>query len=299
MNVIKKPKKVGHRKIKLLGGLRLIKPDPRNFKLGNVFTLPKLEELPKSFEIKTPESWNQGNTDYCAAYGTDLMSFVQEEDTDEPDHRWTFAVAKMIEGGPEEWGLSPISALKAITKYGYVTKKETNDVNFNNSTDERYIENWPKSLFETAAKRKKKSYFQITGQYDNFDNIRASMYLFKDKKQLASLGVLWGWPISDKVMDEPSENGFGHFLVIKGFQEDELKANVYSLIQNSYGLSVGFQGTHLFSRKVINESVKKWGSYMLVDLPREQAEVANAHKIKWQWLAKLLSFFLKPNESKG
>ena len=55
-------------------GLRKLPPDTRDFKLGNVFDLPKLEELPSEFILGEPIIHNQGNTDFCTAYATCGMS---------------------------------------------------------------------------------------------------------------------------------------------------------------------------------------------------------------------------------
>ena len=187
-------------------GLKKLPKDRRDFKLSAIIQLPKLEELPEEFELPVKYIKNQLDSDYCTGMATCGISELQEGVELSPE--WAFAISKMISGDPDSWGLGVIDGLKAITKYGYVTKEETKDITFKKFGDHRYIENWPKELFEKAAKRKKSSYFQITGPYDHTDNIRASIYLFKDKKQLASLGVVWGWSPYDKIMEEVFEKGF-------------------------------------------------------------------------------------------
>ena len=131
---------------------------------------------------------------------------------------------------------------------------------------------------------KKKTFFKVTGPYDAFDNLRAS--IFKNKS-MALMGLIWGWPLDEIFMEEPATRGNGHAVAAIGYAtEDE---EPYLVIQNSYGINAGAGGKHYLSRKVVNDAVEKYSAFMFLDLCRPQAQFLNAHKLgtKWLWLANI------------
>ena len=168
--------------IKIKGGLKPTKKDNRDFQLGKIITLPKLSELPKEFELEPLSIKDQGDTDFCTAFATCGMRELQEKKELNP--YWSFAVSKIISGDPEEWGQDIRTALKSHIKYGAIEEKGVEYWRKEDHQGEpiekiaRYIENYPKELFEKAKKHLAQSFFLVTGHYDHFDNIRASILVF-------------------------------------------------------------------------------------------------------------------------
>lgn len=247
--------------IKFTGGLRKTTTDNRDFKLGSIFGLPGLSELPPTFEYEVPEIRNQGDTDFCSAFSTCYASEIQEGNNIEPSY--SFALSKLISGDVNGWGQDIRSALKAHVKYGALCKQdspyslENKDAQFL-----RDIKNWP-NLFDKAKINQKQSFFKVTGQYDHFDNIRASMWKFKDDKRAVVFGSVWSWPITQTFMDKYGTDGFGHMMCITGWNDKGL------IITNSIGQSNPKQ---TFTREVINQAVDEYGAYMFIDIPHNKAQ---------------------------
>jgi len=255
-----------------IDGLILKKPDIRNFKLGSVFTLPKLKDLPREFCLPKRPIKNQGNSDKCTAYASCLASELQEGVELNPD--FTFAVGKDIEGNPDSWGCDIESMLKAHTKVGAI---ETKDIPLNfvpNSTEARYLKNWSTDLMEKAYLNKKETYFQVKGEYDAFDDIRASIFKFK---QAVIMGVVWSWG-NKAYIDEIDDDGGGHCIHAIGWKVKNGKE--YLIVPNSYGEGFGDEGYNYISREVVNHYVDMYGAYILVDMEREDAEWYINNKIK-------------------
>ena len=271
------------KKLKLVGGLRLLPKDERDFQLGNIVKLPKLEDLPESYLVETLGVNKQDSSDFCAAFATCTASETQEGIELEPTY--TFALSKELSGDPDDWGQDLRTMCKSHTKIGAIEKKDSPYNLSNKDTDFlRRIENWPPELKNKAAIHRKQSYFKITGPYSHFDNIRASLFYYKTP---IVIGVIWSWPLEDVFMEDFKEEGFGHAVTVCGWIKVEEKT--YLIIQNSYGASVGRQGFHYFSRKIIDAMIDKFGAFCFIDLPRETAETMNKWKIKWRWLAAILA----------
>ncbi|MEK7578266.1 MAG: C1 family peptidase [Patescibacteria group bacterium] len=148
-------------------------------------------------------------------------------------------------------------------------------------------ENWPIELDRKAAIHLKQTYFKIVGPYDDFDNIRATMYKFRDKKQGVIIGVKWGWPLSQKILDTVPLDGFGHALAVIGWRT--INGILYLKIQNSGDKTAGENGYHYVSREVINNFVGKYGAFTFVDVPRETVEYHLTYGVKlhWPWWKKI------------
>lgn len=248
-------------------GLLELPEDARDFALGAVFWLPELDTLPESHYSSAPlHVKDQGMSDFCTQYALCAASEWQENVQLEPSY--TFAVAKDIQGDLDGYGCDLRSACKAQTSVGAIEVTESPyNITTKDATFLRNLECWPVDLKVKAAKHKKKSYFRITGPYDAFDNIRASIWLFRDKKQLPVIGVLWTWPSSQVKLDKPgSRNGGGHAILVRGWEGD------YLVLQNSYGVRAGDHGTHLMHRDLVNGFVERWGAFVLVDMDQEEAK---------------------------
>lgn len=143
---------------KIKGGLLPLKPDIRDFRFGKIFKPIDLAKIPNDFIIGRTNIEDQGYNDFCSAYATTSASELQENVELNPF--WSFAVSKMISGNPKEWGQNLRTAMKVHIKYGAIKKS---DFNRGEMTEEdlRYIEKYPKELFEKAKEHKKKSYFRV------------------------------------------------------------------------------------------------------------------------------------------
>jgi len=264
-------------------GLRELKEDPRDFQLGALFSLPKLEDLPESFELETRAIKNQGGSDFCSAYASCGMSELQEGVDLYPEY--SFALSKAISGDPDAWGQTMRDAMKAHTKYGALEDSKVSDkIRLADSSEHRSLENFPEEYEQEALKHKKKSYFKVTGPYDSFDNIRASIWKFRESKQAVATGVIFSWSVNDYILTGAEKNGFGHMMFITGYNEDGL------IVVNSYGKEAGKEGKHLMSRSVINTFADRFGIMMLVDMSPEEAKTLLNRK-EWalaSWLGKLL-----------
>jgi len=250
-------------------GLRETPKDSRDFKLGASFRLPDLEDLPKNFVFEQISVKDQKSTDFCSAFMTTYMSEIQEDIELSPE--WSFAVSKMISGDVDGWGQNLRDAMKVHTQYGALPK-DVAPFSLENKTDEflRNIQSWPKQLFEKAKAHKKKSYFKVEGRYDAFDDIRASIWLFREKKQSVGLGVMWGWG-NDPIIPKEDFDGFGHAVACIGWKD--INGEPYLVIHNSYGKTAGDNGGFYFPREIINKNVARFGAYMFVDMDPKDAKM--------------------------
>ena len=281
-------------------GLHPLPKDDRDLQLGSIFNLPDLSELPKEFIINLPKVKQQFNSDFCAAFSSCLISELQENVELCPE--WTFAVAKSISGNVDNYGTDLRSICKAHQKFGAI---ELNDSPYSlekgqSSDFLRRIENWPKDLFNKALVHRKQSYFSVTGPYDHFDNIRATMWKFKDEKCGVLFGVLWAWSLSDVLVNTVKNNGSGHALAQIGFSNYLFEGHEIPTIfvQNSFGTETGLNGRHYFTREVINAFVDKYGAFMFHDMPVDQARNAIKYNLRENddWIdvfVKKCFFFLK------
>jgi len=114
----------------------------------------------------------------------------------------------------------------------------------------------------------------VSGQYDHYDNIRASIWHFRAKKQGVVLGIKWQWPSIDVILRGMEDFGFGHMIAGIGWDHRGIK------LQNSAGVNAGENGFHYMPREEVNHFVEKYGAYMLVDMDREDAEHMIYHGIK-------------------
>lgn len=259
-------------------GLRELPKDNRDFPLGALFGVLPLDQLPEEFELTTPfPIKNQGNTDYCSAYASCGLSELQEQVELYPE--WSFACSKEISGNHDAWGQDLRSAVKAHTKYGGMPVEHTSE---GQNGDLRRLSSYPDEYLTIAQKHLKSSYFRVDGSYDSFDNIRAAIYKHRNDKQGVIIGVIWSWNTSDYVLKNPQDTGWGHAVYITGWNKEGL------IMVNSYGESAGKNGKHILTREVVNAFVPRFGAYMLVDMPADEAQDLIARR---EWV--LAGFFGK------
>jgi hypothetical protein len=275
-------------------GLQPLPQDSRDFQLGAIVTLPALKDLPERFAL-TGSIWvkDQGDSDFCTAYAYCGISQLQEGVRLCDD--FSFAASKWLSGNLESWGQDMRSAAKAHVKIGAIEESDRPDgftVEEKGSDFLRNIANWPEKLQRKAVKHRKKSFAAVidpSSDYDCFDQIRASIWKFRDKKQGVAIGVIWGWKKSQVYIDEIGTGQYGHAMYAIGWEGD------YLIVVNSHGKVTGRNGFHYFHRKVINHFAPMYGAFMLIDLEKDDAKYYIENGIKWDagWLRKLLQLFKK------
>lgn len=270
-------------------GLRETPEDLRDLETGALLRLPKLSELPDRFSLDTLGVKDQKDTDFCTAFATCTVSEMQEGVELSPEY--SFALSKALSGDPDEWGQDIRVALKAHTKVGAIKKKDA-PFSLENEPDSflRRIANWPGYLKEKAGEHRKKAFLKITGPYDHYDNIRATIWhfwmKFGEKRGIVS-GIKWQWGIDEFLLKGTSNDGFGHCIPYIGW---ELLRNEEGLVvQNSAGKSAGILGRHLASRDTVNHFVSRYGAYMMIDLSPEEVQwyLENKLKLTDNWLFRL------------
>lgn len=248
-------------------GLRELPPDSRDFVLGAAYPLPPLSELPAEFVLEPLSVKNQRDSDFCTAFATCGASELQEGVELEPSY--TFAISKEFSGDPEQWGQDLRTAAKTHVKVGALEKTESPySLDSRTASFLRVPQNWDQNLKSKALLHAKNSYMAVSGPYDPFDDIRASMWLFREQKRGVVLGVLWNYPVSEPEINEPAESGEGHAIYALGWVTRH--GEPYLVIQNSYGTEVGDKGRFYLSRKVVNKFAPLYGSYMFVDMTRAE-----------------------------
>lgn len=261
----------------LKGGLKERVKDDRDMPLGAVIRWPKLSDLPKEYWTIPLSIKNQnadGNDDFCGSCaGTGMIEPKEEVELFYP---FLFAAAKYESGEDvEEWGLSLKDVAKGLTKHGVPELKDVpQEVLDLTPSQRRDFKNYPDELKEKAKKHKQKTYFFVEDSpYDPYDEARAAIYYFREKKQQIILGVQFGWSLS-QVDLVGTPQGFGHAMWCAGWTERGL------VLINSAGKEAGEGGKHYISRESYNYFVKKFGHLMVVDIEREDAEYMLENKIK-------------------
>ena len=245
-------------------GLLPLPKDDRDFKLGAIISLPNIKDIPDTFDLGILPVKDQQESDFCTAYATCLASEFQEKTSLYAPY--SFALSKELSGDPEVWGQDLRTACKAHEKYGAITESEAPIMQ---SIDElRFSGNYPPYLKEKARIHKKQSYVSVTGQYESFDDIRASMWRYREQRKAVVFGVIWNWNLTDYILGEKEGSGFGHAICAVGWEKD------YLIIQNSYGVGAGKLGRHKLHQTAVNDFVENYGAYMFTDFPPEHGVVA-------------------------
>lgn len=260
-----------------VGGLKERIKDERDFALGAIIKWPKLSELPKEYwtePLSIKDQNKDGNDDFCGSCaGTGMIEPREESELYYP---YLFAVAKHESGEDvESWGLSLKDVGKALTKWGVPEMKDVPGAVLNlTPVQRRDFKNYPDSLKEKAKIHKQKTYFFVENSpYDAYDEARAAIHYFAEKKQKILLGVQFGWSLS-QVELTGTPKGFGHAMWATGWTEKGL------VLVNSVGKEAGEGGKHYISRESYNYFVQKYGHMMIVDLEREDADYMLDNKIK-------------------
>lgn len=272
-------------------GLQDTPEDPHDFPLGSLVRLPKLEELPEEFVLETISVKDQKDTDFCTAFASCLLSEMQEGVVLSPEYQ--FALSKNLSGGIDEWGQNIRAMLKSHTKAGALEQKDAPYSLENKDPDFlRRLANWPAELIQKIGFHKKKSFAKITGPYDHFDNIRATIWKFRNEKRGALSGLLWQWGLDEYELTGTNNEGQGHALPYIGWSRNGI------ISQNSAGKEAGILGRHNISKETINHFVERYGAYMMIDLSPDELRyyLENGIKLEDNWITairkSLFSFML-------
>lgn len=250
------------------GGL-LPKPyDPRTLVLGEIVKFPELSELPEEFSLEIPYISDQiadGNNDMCSAYATCAVSAIQEGLKERFHEPFSFAASKKITGYPDDWGQTQIGAWKGHVAYGAVEDKEIlpEDRSLSNS-DRRRFDLYSNEAKSKALRHLKKAYVRTKGPYDAYDNIRATIWMYRAQKRAVTIGVLFGWSLYVDVLDGISSGGFGHMMYVIGWDKKGL------IVVNSAGKSAGINGVHHMTRETIEYYVPIFDAYTTIDMTEEE-----------------------------
>lgn len=256
-------------------GLLPLPKDDRDFSFGGTFTLPKLSELPDEYEVETVRFMkDQNGTDMCSAYALSAVSEDQEDVALSPFY--TFAKIKEIMGGDlSEWGADLRSACKAATTYGFLEVRGVLPVPTSNDRDDIVNRDWSIEDRNFAGKKHaKKSYFNVDGHYDMFDNMRATMWKMQEEDRSIFTGITWrpSWDLKPGgvIKDyDKNESGYGHAIKIFGWKI--INGETFLMAQLSNGTLIGDGGIFYLSREIINTKCT-FGAYTFADLPREDVE---------------------------
>lgn len=273
-------------------GLRVLEKDERDFSVGAIFKLPKLSELPSEFVLSGYTVKNQLDTDFCSAFATTSASELQEGVELSPE--FSFAAGKSLSKDIESWGQDLRVACKAHTKIGTIEKTEAPFIVGMKDRDFLAdINNWER-LIPKAEKHKKQTFLRVTSEgNDAFDTIRQTIWKWRDEKRAVVIGILWNYNPKDTVLNEVKENGTGHAMLVIGWTKTNL------IVLGSGGVENGDRGIHYISREVINRWEPVFGSFMFVDMPREEVQwlVDNKLKSEDNWLVQILKIIWSLVES--
>lgn len=268
-------------------GLRPLPIDRRDFRLGAFVSYPKLSELPERFAL-TGRVWvkDQRDSDFCTQYAFCGASELQEDVRLVPEY--TFAWAKRLSGTVDEWGCDLREAAKAQVKVGAIEEQHRPEgftIEEKGADFLRRVENWPNDLARKALRHRKKSYFSVLGPYEAFDDIRAAIWKFRNKKQAVVSGVMWHWDEDEVDLTGVTENGSPHAILFVGWRGD------YLLGVNSKGRVAHENGYFYMHKDVINYWAPLYGAFMLTDIEKDDAKYHIERGIKWDWswLRKLLT----------
>jgi len=255
-------------------GLREQPIDERDLRFGAVVTLPPLETIPNNFTVgRTEVTVDQKNTDLCTAYATTQANEDQERVEFSPDFQ--FAMTKFIEGNPNSWGATIRDACASLVKYGSLPI-----VNAEFSWQKQgrgFIadwDNWPEALKQKAILYAKSSYALVSGPYDLFDNMRATLWANRNERRSIVTGLVWrnSWMVAkDGVIPNQGyeDNGTPHAIRIVGVKY--IHGEPYLIAPLTSGTRYGDNGVFYLPRVVVNkECSMKWGYYTFIDATPDQ-----------------------------
>lgn len=263
------------------GGLRILTEDTRDLKLGALYKQINIEEVPNlNFNVAAPmKIKDQGDTDYCSAYAVTSVSEDQEGVELLPEYQF-FKTKQLM--GDDEWGADLRTACKVPVKFGSLPLKGYEDKKGLTREEILNPKTWPTFCDFAASVYKKEVYLAITGRYDLFDNIRTTLWQFKDEHRSIVVGAEWHsqWTEAKKGMidTEHYTGGFGHAFKI--FGQAIFDGVPYLTAELSNGTEIGDGGIFFFPREVVNKEIAPYGAYMFKDISPERAKFYQEYGIR-------------------
>lgn len=262
------------------GGLLELEKDERDLTVGQLFSLPDLKDIPDEFDVSEPlVIKDQQADDFCFAFATSSISEDQEAVELSPFFQ-AYATKTIVQNNDKTWGADLRSAALSAVNVGSLESSLT-DVGI--TVDRDVVldpKTWSADQMANAETHKKASFAMVVGQYDHFDNIRATMWYFKDNKKSVLVGLTWcaEWLSANAgiidFMGQPiSGHAFKIFGVAKRFGQLFLKA------QLSSGTGVGEGGIFYISREVMN-SGKPFGAIVFTDYSKDTLQQHQDANIK-------------------
>lgn len=265
--------------------------DGRDFSFGAAYTLEKPKNLPEEYEIQTLGIKDQGQSNKCTAYAGEVASEAQEGLILNPD--WKYAQILKRLGKTKDTGSDLRTMCQSFVDDGSIANDEMDtSLKVRNPLDWR---TWPISYAQTAQMHRKKSFFDVEGPYDAFDNFRT---IIAKNKEIIVTGVRWrrNWLSSSMgngvIPPEEIGGGYLHALAITGWKQVEGEPRI--IAQNSWGKKMGDKGRFYYNREVFNREFT-FGGFTFVDISPQEAKyhLDNKLKVDHNWFRQFLSLMFK------
>lgn len=243
------------------GGLKIklkTKLDPRKFswkkKFGSIGELPNYD-----FDVIKPlETKNQEYSQICVA--ATVASACEAQFGIIIDELFQYAATKKIEGSLNFNGSDPLDGCKSATKIGCLDKKlapyDLLSPEYNN------LNKYKEELILNAGTRKQFSFYDVDGEKDRFDSIRASMLtsMYGNFRTPIMVGTHWrqSWIYAkDGIIttDDSKESFTDHEFLIIGQATKMINGKPTMCLKAhlSSGVNVGDKGCFYFPREIANK----------------------------------------------
>jgi hypothetical protein len=270
------------------------------YRVGALFTL-SLDGVPVKWKAPYPINWilNQGEfdvaNDECGGVsGSRTLSILNGYHVG-PHFLWMMARQS---GGDKatDMGVSNRDLADTMRKIGALRMEEEP---FSFKDGRGVIQDptkWPplQPLKQKAAEQLASSVIWVKAEQDldAFDAFRATITSLNKKyykDHAAVFGLRWAYPMSQYIMDKPSETGSGHDVAVIGWDGD------YAIIMQSYGTMAGNNGEQKLHRSIINMYAEKFGMFIPIDATRAEIDalIASGSKFDDPWRKNIVKRFVE------
>lgn len=245
-------------------GLKRLPKDSRDFSFHRNFGAVPLTTVPDYYVLPSTILDQNG---FNACTGFAAAADVETETGEPQDPFYYYAKEAVIAKNLSLDGYDMRTKMKVRSKFGSLPLAST-PAALKASKNFSLLANpasWPASLDTIAAKNKTGNFYAITGPYDVFDSIRSAMWLQRDLKRCADLGIMWmnEWDnaLRGIIQDGAVTPGGGHDIkcggwtdrYIAGDQAKFIDGKVRLAIQNSWSKKAGDDGWFYFTRQQVNK----------------------------------------------
>lgn len=265
----------------------------RRFSYAKYFGSPLPIDVPDFMVGKPIRIKNQGGDGTCVSFALSSVSEDQEGFEIEPAYIW-YKISKLA--GYNPFGADPDVGCKVLTKFGSLSV-DSSPFHLPEDGSAVALNIWDSNLDRLASMQKKKSWFEIDGPGDRFDNIRQVLWTHASEKVTAFCGIYWQpvWDFSDKGRCENFGGDKSRPHAIKILGQKTIDGVPYLVVQNSWGESFGDGGLFYFSREVANKLMFARGFF---DVDPEDVKQATWGILEWlkNWAIGLLKSVKTPQE---